>query len=80
MQGLFCGPAPAYNSPMEDLPKIITARTTLTLLRPQDAALLRRYVTADRAHLAPWEPQRDDAFYTPATSATRWMRHGRARA
>ncbi|MFC3914377.1 GNAT family N-acetyltransferase [Pseudaeromonas sharmana] len=46
------------------VPEIHTARLRLTVLSARDGALLYRYVNNNRAHLAPWEPQRDEAYYT----------------
>jgi ribosomal-protein-alanine N-acetyltransferase len=33
--------------------------------RPTDAELIAGYFIANREHLKPWEPVRDDLFYTP---------------
>ncbi|WP_017462767.1 GNAT family N-acetyltransferase [Dyella ginsengisoli] len=45
-----------------------TARLSCRLARPDDAEALWRYRTANREHLAPWEPLRDEAYYTSAHS------------
>lgn len=41
-----------------------TARTRIRLPEPSDAAKLLRFRVENRAHLAPWEPSRDDDYYT----------------
>jgi len=46
------------------LPHIKTARAHLTVLPPDGAGLLLDFYQRNRTHLAPWEPQRDEAFYT----------------
>jgi ribosomal-protein-alanine N-acetyltransferase len=38
-------------------------------LRPEDAAALATAYVRNREHLAPWDPERPDAFYTPAGMA-----------
>jgi len=48
---------------MAPLPTIITERTLLTVLQPEQSMLLHRYVNENRDHLAEWEPQRDEAFF-----------------
>jgi [ribosomal protein S5]-alanine N-acetyltransferase len=45
-------------------PTLHTARTVMTVPGPDSAPLLRAYRTANRAHLAPWEPARTPAFFT----------------
>jgi len=53
-----------------------TARLSCRLARPDDAATLWHYRTANRGHLAPWEPLRDEAYYTLAharRSLEEWM-------
>jgi ribosomal-protein-alanine N-acetyltransferase len=50
-------------SPM-DLPIIDTERCILTILSEHQAPLLQRYCLTNRAHLAPWEPRRDERFFT----------------
>lgn len=40
-----------------------TARLSCRLARPSDAEALWRYRTANREHLAPWEPLRDEGYY-----------------
>jgi len=42
--------------------ELVTPR--LRLARAEDPALVVRYVTDNREHLAPWEPTRDDAYFT----------------
>ena len=46
-----------------------TPRTRIRLPEPADAPKLLRYRVANRAHLAPWEPRRDDGYYTLAHCA-----------
>jgi ribosomal-protein-alanine N-acetyltransferase len=49
---------------MPQLPVIETQRTTLTVLRAENAHLLFAYQLANAEHLAEWEPARDSNFYT----------------
>ena len=46
------------------LPRIITKRTVIKLLEPQEANLMCRYRMENRAHLTQWEPTRSRQFYT----------------
>ena len=48
-------------------PVIQTERGVLKLLDTEETALLRRYVNDQKEHLAPWEPQRNDDYYTQET-------------
>ncbi|WP_345777220.1 GNAT family N-acetyltransferase [Rhodanobacter sp. LX-100] len=41
-----------------------TARTRIRLPELSDAAKLLRFRVDNRAHLAPWEPLREDSYYT----------------
>lgn len=41
-----------------------TARTRIRLPEPSDAPKLLRFRVDNRAHLAPWEPLREDSYYT----------------
>ncbi len=41
-----------------------TARTRIRLPEASDAQELLRYRVENRAHLAPWEPLREDSYYT----------------
>ncbi|WP_321878331.1 ribosomal protein S5-alanine N-acetyltransferase [Paraburkholderia bannensis] len=43
---------------------LVTDRLKLQPLNPADAAELLQYQLDNRQHLQPWEPLRDDAFYT----------------
>ncbi|MFF5407122.1 GNAT family N-acetyltransferase [Streptomyces misionensis] len=43
----------------------LTAGVTLRLLTAGDAEALAAAYTANRAHLAPWDPVRPEAFFTP---------------
>ncbi|HYD81960.1 MAG TPA: GNAT family N-acetyltransferase [Paucimonas sp.] len=49
---------------MSELPTIETDRTVLRLLLPDQAQLLVDYQLDNRAHLAPWEPLREESFYS----------------
>lgn len=46
------------------LPSIATPRTRLTVLTPDRAELMLDFYLRNRTHLAPWEPARDEGFYT----------------
>ncbi|MEG0010037.1 MAG: GNAT family N-acetyltransferase [Aeromonas sp.] len=46
------------------LPVITTARTRLTVLTPERACLMLDFYLRNREHLRPWEPVRDESFYT----------------
>lgn len=48
-------------------PRRTTERGVLKLLDMNDVALLHRYVNEQRMHLAPWEPQRNEDYYTEET-------------
>jgi len=54
-----------------DLPVIVTPRTVMRVPSPDDAQLLLDYKNANRAHLAPWEPARDAAYFTLAATRER---------
>ncbi|MDO1528049.1 GNAT family N-acetyltransferase [Fulvimonas sp. R45] len=54
---------------MDRLPQLRTERTRIRLAEAADAPELLRYRIDNRAHLAPWEPLRDAAFYTLAHCA-----------
>ena len=49
-------------SPSE--PVLLTARLRISLLDAADAPRVRAYYDRNRAHFGPWDPRRDDAFYT----------------
>jgi len=49
---------------MEYLPQLRTERSRIRLPEEADAPALLRYRVANRTHLAPWEPLREEAFYT----------------
>jgi ribosomal-protein-alanine N-acetyltransferase len=53
------------------LPYIETRRTVLRVLTPADWALALRYEQANRQHLAPWEPARDESYFTEAAVTRR---------
>lgn len=44
--------------------KIITERTVIELLEPNSAKLILDYHIQNKEHLAPWEPLRNDEFFT----------------
>lgn len=56
---------------MTTLPHIATPRTRLTVLTPERACLMVDFYLRNRAHLAPWEPRREESFYTLAHWQTR---------
>ena len=39
----------------------------LVVLEPRESALLRDYCLENKDHLAPWEPARDQAYYSAAS-------------
>ena len=43
---------------------IQTARLQLRVLMPEHASLLQDYIVSNRAHLARWEPTRDEDFFS----------------
>ncbi|WP_426663451.1 GNAT family N-acetyltransferase [Rhodanobacter aciditrophus] len=45
-------------------PRLHTERTCIRLAGEADAPALLRHRVANRAHLSPWEPLREEAFYT----------------
>ena len=45
-------------------PRVVTSRTVIRLLAPADATKLLRFRADNRDHLAPWEPLRDESWYT----------------
>ena len=49
---------------MSVLHPITTRRTVVRLIEVADAWKLLRYREQNREHLAPWEPLRDEAYYT----------------
>ncbi|GAB4283718.1 MAG: ribosomal protein S5-alanine N-acetyltransferase [Candidatus Rifleibacteriota bacterium] len=49
---------------MISIPVIKTRRAVLTVLRPEEAAFIHRYYIENKEHLAPFEPARDEKFYT----------------
>lgn len=63
----YSGAVPPIDLPFTDLPSGVRLR----LLTAADAGRLADAYRANRAHLAPWEPQRDDAFFTEAGQAAR---------
>ncbi|MDQ0735956.1 GNAT family N-acetyltransferase [Arthrobacter agilis] len=50
-------------------PPTLPASVRMRLLTSDDAAALARAYRDNRDHLAPWEPSRDDAFFTTAGQA-----------
>jgi ribosomal-protein-alanine N-acetyltransferase len=49
---------------VELAPRLHTERTCIRLAEAADAAELLRYRVANRAHLSPWEPLREEAYCT----------------
>lgn len=49
---------------MELAPRLHTARTCIRFAGEADAPELLRYRVANRAHFAPWEPLRDESYFT----------------
>lgn len=49
---------------MDTIPTIETSRTTMTVLSPHYSSLMRRYYLDNREHLARWEPEKNQEFYT----------------
>lgn len=49
---------------MFPLPELHTERTCIRLPRHADAPLMVRYRVDNRAHFAPWEPRREEAYFT----------------
>jgi len=45
-------------------PELETERAVLVLPGPDQAGLLLEYVTANQDHLTPWEPERDEHYFT----------------
>lgn len=46
-------------------PRLLTSRSILRLIGPDDAARLLRFRLENRQHLAPWEPLREEWYFTP---------------
>ncbi|MED7788403.1 ribosomal protein S5-alanine N-acetyltransferase [Francisella sp. 19X1-34] len=44
--------------------EIHTQRTVIRLLKPTNAQLMLDYYMENKRHLAPWEPVRDESYYT----------------
>ena len=49
---------------MKQKPKIKTNRTIITILEPEQAELMLEYYLKNQEHLLPFEPTRNDEFYT----------------
>ncbi|MDP1976566.1 ribosomal protein S5-alanine N-acetyltransferase [Undibacterium sp.] len=43
---------------------IATARLQLRVLMPEHAPMMQQYLLLNRSHLAPWEPVRDEDFFS----------------
>ncbi|MCL1126036.1 GNAT family N-acetyltransferase [Shewanella surugensis] len=56
---------------VEVLPILKTARLYLTLLLPEQYALLAAYYQDNQSHLAPWEPKRSVDYFIDANIQTR---------
>lgn len=48
---------------MLPIPELLTERTLITLLKPEEAPLIHAYYLENRSHLEPWEPEREGSFY-----------------
>jgi len=49
---------------MNKIPLLKTSRTTLTILKPERAELIYNFYKENKTHIDPWEPERDENFYT----------------
>ena len=49
---------------MPELPRIETERLVLRVPTPADAEEMAAFVSRNREHFAPWEPDRDEEYYT----------------
>jgi ribosomal-protein-alanine N-acetyltransferase len=66
---------------MADLPRIDTERLALRVPTPEDAAAMLRFASENREHFAPWEPVRDEEYFTKAywrRELERVVEHARA--
>lgn len=65
-----------------ELPILETERLILRVPGPEDAKAMRQYVIDNRDHLAPWEPIRDEEYFTEdfwkrmLTAARKGVREG----
>jgi len=50
---------------------IETQRLNISLLRPEEASLLKEYLKRNKEHLAPWEPTRDSSYYSDSEISIR---------
>lgn len=48
----------------KSIPELITPNLIITVLEPEEFALLASYERRNKSHLAKWEPKRDDAYYS----------------
>lgn len=56
---------------MNAVPLLHTARTVMTVPSPDCAPQLAAWRRANRAHLAPWEPERTDAWFSEEAARVR---------
>lgn len=56
---------------MIKIPLLKTTRTTLTILKPERAELIYTYYQENKTHIDPWEPERDESFYSLASCRDR---------
>lgn len=49
---------------LSSVPELITKNLIITILKPEDWPLLAIYEKNNKAHLARWEPLRDEAYFT----------------
>lgn len=47
-----------------EIPYLKTDRTNITLLQPKDALLMQLYYVENWRHLKPWEPTRNDDYFS----------------
>lgn len=64
------------NSCMNDFPIIMTARTVMQVPDAVQAPLLAGFRNRNRTHLAPWEPVREESYYS-REAALRWIEDAR---
>lgn len=48
----------------KSIPELITSNLIITILKPEEFHLLATYERTNRAHLAKWEPIRDELYFT----------------
>ena len=58
--------SPPWLSLEDGLPVLQTPRLTMRLAQPGEVLKIVRYLQRNRGHLQPWEPLRDDYYFTRA--------------